>query len=269
MNPGGGRPPHRHGATGQMQVKQAANVLELMEYFAERRRPATLAEISDDLGWPRSSTFNLVGTIVERGYLYEPRPRAGYYPTPRWLTLALTVAEAEPLPGVVDVLVADVAAATGETTAVGTLTGIHALFLVVAESRHQVRYHARVGDRVPVHASSAGRAILAQYPAASREAIYRRVAFERFSDTTPLGVENVERALLEAEERGYHQSDSEYIADLAGVALPLPLGDRRLSIVVAGPTSRCLARRPETAAILKAALSRHGLAEPGAQAQSR
>ena len=48
-----------------MLVKQAANVLELMEYFARRRRPATLAEIADDLGWPRSSTFNLVGTIAE------------------------------------------------------------------------------------------------------------------------------------------------------------------------------------------------------------
>ncbi|MGF3022178.1 IclR family transcriptional regulator [Methylobacterium aquaticum] len=250
-----------------MQVKQAANVLELMEYFAERRRPATLAEISDGLGWPRSSTFNLVGTLVEKGYLYEPRPRAGYYPTPRWLTLAQAVAEAEPLPDVVGDLVADVAAATGETTAIGTLTGVHALFLAVAESRHQVRYHARVGDRVPIHASSAGRAILAQYPPAARQAVYRRIAFERFSDTTPMSVDTVEHELTEAGERGYHQSASEYIADLAGVALPLPLGDRRLSIVVAGPTSRCLTRRPETAALLKAALARHGIASPAAEAR--
>ncbi|MEH3143826.1 MAG: IclR family transcriptional regulator [Methylobacterium frigidaeris] len=252
-----------------MQVKQAANVLELIEYFARRRRPATLAEISDDLGWPRSSTFNLVGTIVERGYLYEPRPRAGYYPTPRWLTLAQTVAEAEPLPGGVDDLVAEVAAATGETTAVGTLTGVHAMFLVVAESRHQVRYHARVGDRVPVHASSAGRAILAQYAPAARQAIYRRAVFDRFSETTPMSPETVERELTEAERRGYHQSASEYIADLAGVALPLPLGARRLSIVVAGPTSRCLARRPETAAILRAALARHALADAAAERDGR
>ena len=55
-----------------MFVKQAANVLDLMEYFARRKRPATLAEISDDLGWPRSSTFNLVGTIADKGWPKAP-----------------------------------------------------------------------------------------------------------------------------------------------------------------------------------------------------
>ncbi|WP_164107897.1 helix-turn-helix domain-containing protein, partial [Serratia marcescens] len=45
-----------------MFVRQAANVLEILEYFAKRKKPATLSEVADDLGWPRSSTFNLLGT---------------------------------------------------------------------------------------------------------------------------------------------------------------------------------------------------------------
>src|SRR5690349_7987126 len=117
-----------------MLVRQAANVLELMEYFARRKRPATMAEISDDLGWPRSSTFNLVGTIAEKGWLYEPRTRGGYYPSPRWLTLARMVADAEPLPEPVHALVARIAEETGETTAVGALAGTSAIFMAVVES---------------------------------------------------------------------------------------------------------------------------------------
>ncbi len=236
------------------QVKQAANVLEVMEYFARRKRPATMAEISDDLGWPRSSTFNLVGTMADKGWLYEPRLRAGYYPSPRWLKLARIVAEAEPLPEAVHALVIRIADETGETTAVGTLAGTSAIFLDVVESRHSVRYFAEVGERVPVHASSAGRAILAQYSADERRAIYRRIRFEQFSDTTPMSEERIEAELATAARRGYHQSSSEYIPDLAGVALPLPLNGRRLSIVVAGPTSRCLERRPKTAEIMIKAL---------------
>lgn len=237
------------------QVKQAANVLELMEYFARRKRPATMAEISDDLGWPRSSTFNLVGTMAEKGWLYEPRLRDGYYPSPRWLKLARIVAEAEPLPEAVHAMVTRIADETGETTAVGTLAGTSAIFLDVVESRHAVRYFAEVGERVPVHASSAGRAILAQYSAEERQAIYRRIRFERFSGTTPMSIEHIEAELAAATKRGYHQSSSEYIADLAGVALSLPLNGRRLSIVVAGPTSRCLERRPKTAEIMARALA--------------
>lgn len=237
-----------------MLVKQAANVLELMEYFARRRRPATMAEISDDLGWPRSSTFNLVGTIAEKGWLYEPRQRGGFYPSPRWLTLARIVADAEPLPESVHRLVARIAEETGETTAIGALAGIYALFIDVVESIQPVRYFAAVGDRVPIHASSAGRAILAQYGPEERQSVYRRIQFEQFSATTPMSIANIEAELAAASERGYHQSSSEYIPDLAGVALPLTVGARRLCIVVAGPTSRCLERRPVTAQIIAAAL---------------
>lgn len=239
-----------------MLVRQAANVIELLEYFARRKRPATLAEISDDLGWPRSSTFNLVGTIVEKGWLYETRARGGYYPSPRWLTLARTVADAAPLPEAAYALVAEIAEETGETTAIAALAGTFAIFLHVEESGHSVRYFAQVGDRVPVHASSVGRAILAQHSPEERRSIYRKIKFEQFSDTTPMSADAIEAELKLAAERGYHQSSSEYIADLAGVALAVPLASRQLSVVVAGPTSRCLERRPATAALMQHALKR-------------
>ncbi|WP_132031070.1 IclR family transcriptional regulator [Aquabacter spiritensis] len=240
-----------------MSVKQAANVLELLEYFSERQRPATLAEISDDLGWPRSSTFNLVGTIVEKGYLYEPRPRAGYYPTPRWLTLVQKISDAEPLPEIARQIAAEIARETGETTAIAALSGGYVMFMHVEESTHPVRYHVQVGDRIPAYAASVGRALLAQLTPEARQAVYRKMAFEPYSDTTPTSAEMVEGELRAAQERGYHQSQSEFIPDLAGVSLPLRIADRALSVVVAGPVSRCLDRRPATFKIMKRAIAAH------------
>lgn len=241
-----------------MHVRQAANVLELLEFFAKRQRPATLAEISDALGWPRSSTFNLVGTLADAGFLYEPHGRRGYYPGPRWLALAQQVAAAEPLPAAVHDMADEVAAATGETTAIGAPAGTSASFIYVVESTHSVRYFAQVGDRVPIHASSVGRALLEQYAPRERQALYRRIGFERYSETTPMDADAVEAELARAQARGYHQSDREYLPDLAGVSLSLALPQRRLSIVVAGPVSRCLQRRAGTAAVLQAALQRFG-----------
>lgn len=242
-----------------MLVKQAANVLELLEYFSRRRRPATLAEISDDLQWPRSSTFNLVGTLTDRGYLYEPRLRSGYYPSPRWSTVLQQIGEAEPLPESVFGMVAEVAAETGETTAIGSPSGVSAMFLHVIESEQPIRYSAQVGSRVPIHASSAGRALLAQMAPDERDAIYRKITFTGFSETTPMSIAGIEAELRMAQERGYHQSNSEYIADLAGVAFGLPVGSRRLSLVVAGPVSRCLDRRPAIAETIGRAIKRFGL----------
>lgn len=241
-----------------MLVRQAANVVELLEYFARRRRPATLAEIADDLGWPRSSTFNLVGTLAEKGYLYEPRGRGGYYPSPRWMSVLGAVSDADPLPESVITMVNEIGAETGETTAVGATSGTSAIFVYVCESSQPIRYFAQVGTRAPIHASSAGRAILAQYTPQERDALYRKITFSSYSPTTPMSVAAIESELRNAAERGYHHSNSEYVPDLAGVSLPLPLEHRRLSVVVVGPVSRCLERRPEIAEIMKRAMARFG-----------
>jgi IclR family acetate operon transcriptional repressor len=239
-----------------MTVRQAANTLQILEYFAERLRPATAAEIADDLGWPRSSTFKLVGTLAALGYLYEPQGRGGHYPSPRWLELAEKVAHADPLPPELQRLVRDVAAETGETVAVSGPAGPFAMFVMVQESRQPVRYSAAVGDRVPIHASSAGRALLAQMSTEERQTLYRKIDFTSWSSTTPTTPARIEADLNEAERRGYHQSNAEYTPDLAGVAVPLPLAARRLSIVVVGPVSRCLDRRAELGAILKRHVTR-------------
>ena len=81
-----------------MLVRQADNVLSILEFFAERQGPATVADLTAHFGWPRSSTFNMVATLVERGYLYEPRARGAYYPTARWQVMAQAVAAAQPVP---------------------------------------------------------------------------------------------------------------------------------------------------------------------------
>lgn len=241
-----------------MQVKRAANVVELLEFFAARGEPATLAKIADSLNWPRSSTFNIVGTLVDMGYIYEPKVRGDYYPSPRWQSVINAIGDNDPLPDALRELVDDVSARTGETSALGSVSGLSVIFLHVCESRQPIRYFAEVGTQVPIHASSAGRAILAQMTKRERETIYRKLEFEKFSETTPMSIERIESELNAALQRGYHQSDSEYIADLAGVSLPITLGTRRLSMVVAGPISRCLGRRPQIAEIMTDAMRAAG-----------
>ena len=128
-----------------MIVRQAANVLEIMEFFAQTRKPATLAEIADHFGWPRSSTFNLLATLSEKGYLYEPRRGGGYYPTPRWLTLARMVSEVEPLAPWVQGLISELSAETGETASIVAPSGVMAVFIDVVESQAPIRYFATIG----------------------------------------------------------------------------------------------------------------------------
>ncbi|MFT4046654.1 MAG: helix-turn-helix domain-containing protein [Solimonas sp.] len=239
-----------------MVVKQAANVLDLLEYFAQAKKPANLAEVSAALGWPRSSAFNLLKTLARRGYLYEPRPRAGFYPTSRWQWLLRDIADPELLPEPLCRAADAVARQTGETVAIAAPSGASAVLLYVVESPHVVRYTAQVGNQLPIHASSCGRALLAQYSVAERTAVLRKIKYRKLAEGSPLDAKQVEAEIKRAAARGWHENINGYATDLLGVALPVDLPDRCLSLVVGGPTSRIRQNIPQIAAALKRELKR-------------
>ena len=222
-----------------MLVKQAANVIELLEFFAKRQRPATPAEVADALGWPRSSTFNLITTLVSKGYFYEPKARGGYYPSLLWRQVANTISDAEPLPEAVEKLAQEVADKTGETACIAAPAGLSALLVYAVESRQPIRFSPWLGERNPIHASASGRAILSQYSPSERQGLFRKLTFERYTSKSPTSIADVEAALKMGESRGYYLSVGEFVDDLMAIAAPLPLKGRTLAIVVAGPMSRC------------------------------
>jgi IclR family transcriptional regulator, acetate operon repressor len=245
-----------------MIVRQAANVLALLEYFARVRKPSNLAEISTEMGWPRSSTFNLLTTLSQRGFLYEPRPRGGYYPSPRWKALLRQISENDLLPEGLCRAADEMAERTGETVAIAAPSGTKAVFLYVVQSSAAVRFSAEVGYQLPIHATSSGRALLSQYSPSERLTVLRKSKFLKYARGSLLSARQVEAELERAAARGWHENIEGHGSDLTGVAMSAGLPDRRLSIVVGGPTSRMRARIPQIAALLRRTLNQH-LPDPG------
>lgn len=244
-------------------VRQVVNVLELLEFFAERGRPASLAEISRHFGWPRSSTFNLLGTLVNRGYLYEPRAREGFYPSPTWVPLIQRIDRAAPVPPELQELVLALRRRTNETTVLAAISGMHVLFIATVESEQAVRYTAPVGKIVPLHATATGRALLSQLPESERAAILRRAVFERYTPNTLMSVDAVEREIALSLQRGYFEGVGEFSEDLSGIAMPLTSMNRHLAVLVGGPFARVRAVKGEIIGIMREELARYA---PGAAA---
>lgn len=252
-----------------MDVRQVVNVLELLEYFAERGRPASLAEVSKHFGWPRSSTFNLLGTLVNRGYLYEPRAREGYYPSPSWWPLVQKIDRAAPLPAELQDLLQSVCDKTSETAVLAGVSGMHAVYMATAESHQAIRYTVAVGKLVPIHATATGRALLSQLSEQDRAGILRRAVFERYTPTTLLSVDAVEKEIALSLERGYFEGAGEYTHDLGGIALPLHIQGRHLALLVAGPVHRVHPRQQDILRTMREEISRHApgtLQEPATRA---
>jgi IclR family acetate operon transcriptional repressor len=238
-------------------VKQAANVLDLIEFFARQRQPATLAEVSKALDWPRSSTFNLLGTLAARGFLYEPRARGGYYPSPLWSSLLQQIESAQPIPEALRELLRALVERTGETAVLAAASGAYAVFLDVVESPHSIRYTASPGKLIPLHVTATGRTLLSQMAPADRSAALRRANFERYTPSTLMSVDAVEREIQRSLARGWFEGDAEFTLDLGGVALPLAMPQRQFALLLAGPMFRVAHRTAELVAAMNDEIARH------------
>lgn len=221
-----------------MTVKQASQVLDVLEYFASHQKPTTLSELADHFGWPRSSTFNLLTTLAECGYLFEPRPRAGYYPTSLLAEVAEKITAGQPVPPESRALLEELAGASGETVVLAAQAGSNVVFLDSVESPHSVRYTAPKGKLVPLVASATGRALLAQRPASERASLLRKAEFKAFTPQTLMSADAVETEIQRSLERGWFEGRQEYSQGLSAVAFPITAQGRSYAIMIAGPEQR-------------------------------
>jgi|ThiBio_1000_plan_1041568.scaffolds.fasta_scaffold00184_48 DNA-binding IclR family transcriptional regulator len=225
-----------------MRVRQAANVLDLFEYFGSRKRPATLAEISEDLGWPRSSTFNILDTLTQRGYLFIAEGRFGYYPTEKWLVESRGISEAMPVPDFIRKAIQQLAEETGETAYLAAPAGLQAVLIYVVESKETIRYSAYVGKLLPIHTSAVGRAILSQFPKQAIETTLAKVEYVQYQPNSLMSREAVLEDIERSEKRGWFESNTQFTPYVQGLAVKLPVLGRQLAIAIGGPTFRIESR---------------------------
>lgn len=238
-----------------MTVKQIENALALLEFFAERRRPATLSEVVRHFGWPRSSAFNVLTTLAESGYLYEPQSRGGFYPSTRWQKIVTDIGEGVPVPEELSRIVRRLAEATGETVWISAAGGLYAMFLDVVEPDVGVRYAARAGKRVPIHITASGHSLLSQMPPRDLEVILRKVTFTETGVNGPKSIAEVRQLIEEGRARGWFRSASYYSPDLGGVSLPIIMDERIHAVTIAGPLFRVAAKEREHVSLIYKAIA--------------
>lgn len=221
-----------------MEVKLVARTLELIELYAQVRRPMSLTELAQGLHAPMSSCLALVRTLVSRGYLYEVRRRGGYYPTARLQSLCGQIQSGDPWLERLRPVLAALRDASGETIMLGKIQDGAVVFLDAAPSTQPVHYATRPGERRPLHTSAVAKAILAQLPPAERDGILAQADFTRHTSSTRTTRAELLADIELARERGWAANLGESVPDLTGLAVALDLGGEWYALCMAGPTPR-------------------------------
>jgi DNA-binding IclR family transcriptional regulator len=218
--PGRKRPTPRAG-----ELKSGRRVLDLLEFFAEAQRPATVTEVAARLGWPQSSTSALLATLASLGYLDHPpgAPRQ-YRPTLRVTLLGSWLQDSlfgwGSLLSVMEALRRE----TGATVMLGVQHGIHVRYVLVLRGRTPSRSALPAGTLRPIHRAALGKALLAGKPEAEVLRLLRRANAEQTDPAQRVAPRALLEELAQVRAQGWAVSEDVLTRGVAALAVPLTPG---------------------------------------------
>ncbi|MGH8801641.1 MAG: IclR family transcriptional regulator domain-containing protein, partial [Casimicrobiaceae bacterium] len=129
---------------------------------------------------------------------------------------------------------------SGESANLAVLDEYDAVVVDQVQCGELMRMHAKLGSRVPLHASGLGKALLAAMPDSAVERILHRRGLPRITPHTLDTPARLWEALVEIRQRGYTYDDGEHALGLRCLAATIhdEHGEPLAAISIAGPASR-------------------------------
>jgi len=236
----------------EKKIKSADRVLEIFEMFSADRQEVTVMDVTRALSVPQSSTSELLGSLVRRGYLYRDRNARTFRPTARVALLGAWVQPQLFRHGRLLPLMDSLHDETGENIVLGSMIGL------------DVKHVHAVGDGLPPSMASGtehqllhspfGVALLSvMYRDNVRKLVHRLNAESdaalhvRFSD--------LEVQLVRASKQGFVVAElGDGLAAIA-VLLPQRLGEEQLVLGIAGESAGIHARCDRLVQTLRGAIA--------------
>ncbi|MBM4436863.1 MAG: IclR family transcriptional regulator [Actinobacteria bacterium] len=145
--------------------------LELLACFGPASPELSLADCAERTGLDKATAYRLLHCLVEAGFLHRDAARGFYRVGPALLPIAGTFQNGNALAAIAEAHVRRMAAVTGQTATLAVREGATTVNILVAHSDRPLRRLSYVGERLPLHATSAGKVIAAHLRGDDLEAL--------------------------------------------------------------------------------------------------
>lgn len=143
------------------QVSSILRALEILECFMDNTTEWTLKKLVDRLHMPTTTVYRQLSTLTEREYLIQDPVRKSYRVGPRLLVLASTILSHSDLRVIARPELEKLSETVKETINLSLLLDREIFYLDKVETLRSVVCNTRIGNRVPAHATSCGKIMMA------------------------------------------------------------------------------------------------------------
>jgi DNA-binding IclR family transcriptional regulator len=225
-------------------VKTTGTVFAILETLQEQDG-ARISDVADELGLANSTAYRHLSTLADREYVLKEEGE--YYLSMRFLRFGHYVRERKKSYQLAGPKVEELAAKTDERAEFMVEEHGRSVFVHREVGDNAVRTDSGIGKNHPLHATAAGKAILAFLPEDRIEAILERRGLEAYTDYTITDRETLFEELESVRNRGVSFNKQEYIEGLRAVGVPVLAPDESVigALSVSGPTHRLKGTRFE------------------------
>lgn len=225
----------KSGSAGSVQTTRT--MFETIE-FIKQREGATITEVANELGYAKSTVHRHFSTLSEMGYIVKKDGK--FYVGLRFLDLGQHARTRREGCELARKKVKEIAEQTGERAQFIVEEHGKGVYLYRAFGEHAVRTDPGIGSRIPLHATAAGKAILANLHSTRQAEIIEQADFEPITERTVTDPEKLYDELDEIRTRGYSFNRQENLDGLhaVGVAIMGSEGEVIGALSVSGPTHR-------------------------------
>ena len=200
----------------------------------------THAKLSAELGIPKSSLTQLLGNLVERGYLsFKPGPNL-YEIGPRLVELVERQAQTMDMPRIAQRFCDKLTRETGESSSFYLLAGDESERICGVNSSQSLTFNMRVGETAPLYATSSGKVMLAWMSEGELKAYLARVELRAFTGKTLTRAAALKKGIAQVRNDTLAWSVEEYTQGIIGLAAPVAQSEHKLLGVlnIAYPSAR-------------------------------
>jgi IclR family acetate operon transcriptional repressor len=206
----------------------------VLEALAAAGGTASLTDLAAACGLPAPTLHRLASTHAGRGYLRQA-PDRRYSLGARLVPLG---ADAHALLGMRAVpALRGLAGLTGESANLAVLTQGRAEYVAQVPGRHTMRTFTEVGNRVALHCTGVGKALLAAIPPAHAARLIGAGPLEPRTAATLTDPAALRAEIALIRERGYALDEGEMEVGVRCVAVGMP-GTAPMAVSVSGPAAR-------------------------------
>jgi DNA-binding IclR family transcriptional regulator len=236
-------------------IKSAQRVLEVLEYFNSDREEATVMDIARSMGYPQSSTSELLSCLVALGYLHRDRFARTYRPSARVALIGAWVQPSFFRQGCLLPMMDDLAQQSDAPVVLATKVGLEVQYIhAVAPQGDASRWTP--GAKAPLLHSAAGKALISTMDTELVRKVVHRLNAEAEAEMR-VSADALVDDLRAIRAQGYSVGAQEFGGGMVAVLLPQATAEEQLVLGICGPSADVAERTEDYVRLLRAAVARH------------